>query len=343
MKAKKIIFFGLGSAGQRHLRNLLRINSNFQFYYYKTKKENFVITDKNKKINISLEKKYSITYVKKLSDIKKIKPDIAFITNDSPNHLMFGLIAAKYGCDIFIEKPISNSLKKLDKFLNIIKKNKIVCQVGYQFTFHPFLKKLKQIILNKKYGNLKNGSLIFNEDPNQYKPYYSNLSDLGISSTKRGGGVLLEQSHFIHILIWLFEINPKILNVINKNDKKIKFDKNIEDQSYIKLLFKSKKFNSVFDISLSSEKKEKKTLLILNFERIQIQINLVKNIFISLKKKNKKIKERCNLIRNDLFMSQLKYFLKKINKRDLNKKSTLLAVMALKTILQLKKKRVQSV
>ena len=45
---KKIIFFGLGSAGQRHLRNLKKLEKNIIVYYYKQTKKNFVI-DKNLK------------------------------------------------------------------------------------------------------------------------------------------------------------------------------------------------------------------------------------------------------------------------------------------------------
>ena len=105
----KIIFFGLGSAGQRHLRNLLNENVNLRIYSFKKTKKNFLINQNLEKINKNILTKYKIINLKNKKEIKAIKPDIALICNPSPDHIKYAIFCAKLGCDLFIEKPISNN------------------------------------------------------------------------------------------------------------------------------------------------------------------------------------------------------------------------------------------
>ena len=55
---------------------------------------------------------------------------------------------------MFIEKPLSHNLSKVDKLNKIIKKNKLNCEIGFQTRYDDLLEKLKQIIISKKYGNV---------------------------------------------------------------------------------------------------------------------------------------------------------------------------------------------
>ena len=73
-KITKAVFFGLGSAGQRHLRNLRNLKPNINIFYYKETGKNFLINNKLNKVEGDILKKYNLTLIKRLSDLKA--PDI---------------------------------------------------------------------------------------------------------------------------------------------------------------------------------------------------------------------------------------------------------------------------
>ena len=136
-----------------------------------------------------------------LEDALKEKPDIGFITNETSYHVETSIKLAKAGMDLFIEKPLSNSksgIKTLDK---IVKQKKLITLIGNQFRFHPCIKKIHQLVKQKKIGKIisvqvENGS---------YLPDWHPYEDHAISyasQKKLGGGVVLTQIHDIDYLYY---------------------------------------------------------------------------------------------------------------------------------------------
>ncbi len=341
-KKIKIIFFGLGSAGQRHLKNLKNLNLNIEIYYYKKTKTNFIITNNLQKKNGNLLKKYNVTLLKTIGDIKKINPDIAFICNPSSEHTKYALICANLGCDLFIEKPISNNFENLKKLMKVVKKKKLVVSIGYQFLFHPLLQKLKYIIKSKKYGELQNGFVIMNENVKKYRKY-GTYKDLLITQNKSGGGVLLEQSHDLNSLLWLMGAKPKLKNCFRYRDRSLHFDKGLEDSAQLCLSFQTKKTNRCkvyLLLSSNSDKKEKNISLF--FSKARVNLDLIRNI-LEIEAINKKTTVKSNISRNDLFINEIKQFFVKIKKRIINDVSAEQSLQTLNIILRAKKYKLQQI
>ena len=87
-----------------------------------------------------LNKKHNIKVFKNFKNALKQKPNAVFICNPTSHHITYALAAAKFGVNIFIDKPISHNLKNLDKLKKLLKKVKTF--VGYQLRFSIF--KLRQ-------------------------------------------------------------------------------------------------------------------------------------------------------------------------------------------------------
>lgn len=106
----KILICGLGSIGKRHASNLLYL-----------KKENLIFfRERNLDLNDNkLTKKKSFT---SLAKALNENPDVAFICNTTSKHIDTAIECAKKGCHLFIEKPLSNNLKKLKTLESIVKK-----------------------------------------------------------------------------------------------------------------------------------------------------------------------------------------------------------------------------
>tara|TARA_B100000470_G_C19616324_1_gene313375 strand:- start:86 stop:562 length:477 start_codon:yes stop_codon:yes gene_type:complete len=137
---KKILVIGYGSIGKRHVENLLSIS-------------NFEIIVCTKRDDISKLKKHAKVY-HTIKQCLKEKPDIGIIANETSLHIPTAIKLANAGLDLFLEKPLSNSLKDVVKLHAIVKKKKLITQMGCNMRFHPCIKKIKSMIEQKK--NWKN-------------------------------------------------------------------------------------------------------------------------------------------------------------------------------------------
>ena len=84
-----ILIIGLGSIGQRHLRNLKLIEPKSKFYAIRKTNNVPLLNHCNRPIEGDIKKKYSIRYFKTISKIceSKIKIDCAFVCTPSSKHI----------------------------------------------------------------------------------------------------------------------------------------------------------------------------------------------------------------------------------------------------------------
>lgn len=184
----KILFIGLGSIGNRHLRLLSEISPDSEFIAYRNSR-------KDKECPAELDEYFDIE--KALNQ----EPDIAFITNPTSEHIDYSIKCAEKGCHLFIEKPISHNLDRTDTLRKIVKERNLVTMVGYNFRFHPVINTVKDRINELGevyYARAVSSSYLPDWRPEQdYRTSYSAKENLG-------GGVVLDLSHEIDYLRWIF-------------------------------------------------------------------------------------------------------------------------------------------
>jgi len=127
----------------------------------------------------------------------------------------FAVKLAEKGIDLFIEKPLSNSLEEIDKLNKIVKNNNITSMIGCNLRFYPPIKKIKQLVDNRIIGKIISvqtecGSYLPDWHPNEdYKKGYAAREDLG-------GGVTLTQIHELDYLVWIFGNINKSASLVGK-------------------------------------------------------------------------------------------------------------------------------
>lgn len=182
----KIIFFGLGSIGQRHAKILLE-NYPYDLYAYRS--------GTNEAPNqLGIEELHS------WDEVKTLKPEVAFITNPTSLHIETAIRCAELGCKLFIEKPIDKSTEGLNKLIKVIDEKSLVTYVAYNLRFHPVIKKIKEYLKQKKplYVRVVCTSFLPSWRPNtEHLKSYSANKDMG-------GGVILDLSHEIDYVDYLF-------------------------------------------------------------------------------------------------------------------------------------------
>ncbi len=307
-----ILFLGLGSIGQRHLRNVYKLNKKTNFFAIRKKFFTPLLTNKNKAISGNIEKKYKIITFKNLNEFKKSgkKIDAAFICTPSKFHVDEAIWLIKNNINVFVEKPLGSSLKNINKLKKLIKsKPQVKCMMGYQLKFNPIILKLKDLIKRNTIGQIYNIFISHGEHINDFHPY-EDYKHSYAARKELGGGVVLSQIHEVDYLLFLFEkYKIKIINSITSYVSDLKI--NVEDNLISNSLLKKDKKKTICTMYLNFFEKPKRREILLVGKSGKIECDLNKgNIKIY---KNNSVKEfKFKFDRNKIFVKQVKYFLAKI-------------------------------
>ncbi len=289
---------GYGSIGKRHLKNLESM----------TKAEIILCT---KRTDLKYLEKRGIKIFKKLSECISQKPDFGIITNETAFHISSAIKLAKNGIDLFIEKPLSNSTKGVKDLEKIVKQRKIITQMGYNLRFHKGIEKIKKMIEQKKIGKIisvqcENGSYLPDWHP------YENYMDSYAGKQKLGGGIILTMIHDIDYLYWIFGNPKQVFSVAGKySDLKI----SVEDYCASIIEFKNKIIAELhLDFFLRPEFRSCKIKGRKGIIYWDSKDNIVK-LFNNDRKTWKVVLKLDNFERNDMYVREMKHFLKCIKHR----------------------------
>jgi predicted dehydrogenase len=178
----KFLIAGLGSIGRRHLRHLAALGQK-DITLYRTGKS--TLPDEDLK-DYPIETDLGRALAQKL--------DAVIVSNPTALHLDVAIPAAEAGCHIFLEKPVSNSMEGLDRLAAVAEENNVQILVGFQFRYHPALRKIKQLLVEQVLGR----PLSFRAHWGEYLPDWHPWEDYRQSYAARkdlGGGVILTLTH----------------------------------------------------------------------------------------------------------------------------------------------------
>jgi len=295
----KALVVGYGSIGKRHIENLSSF-PNIEILVYTNRKYDIFLQRKKCKIFHSLK------------DCLKEKPDIAILANVTSLHIKTAIKLANSGINLFIEKPLSNSLERVDTLLKIVKKRKLVTLIGCNFRFHPCIKAIKKIISNNEIGRIisvhvENGSFLPNWHPNEkYPNSYASREELG-------GGVVLTCIHEIDYLYWFFGNIKEVFSITGKfSDLKI----SVEDLSAALLRFQN---NIIAEVHLDYfQKPLVRSCKIIGTQGTlywDLDTNTVKMYDVKREKWIEKLKLQ-NYDNNTMYIEELSHFLRCIKKKE---------------------------
>ncbi len=207
----KILLVGLGSIGQRHLRNLKTVcGSGVEIEAYRsTGREIQISDDMSAAFDVDLEQAYDIKTFDNYETALDQSPDAVFITCPTSLHIPMAIQAARRGCHLFIEKPLSHNLEGIDELVKLTESNRLVTLIGYQLRFHPGLLKIRDMLQSNTIGQVIDVNIEFGEylpDAHPFEDYrqgYAAREDLG-------GGALLSLIHEIDYAQWLFGLPQKL-------------------------------------------------------------------------------------------------------------------------------------
>lgn len=312
MIINKILFVGLGGAGQRHLRifrELLGPETEFSAYRT-TRKTPLLNSDFSVNNNSTLEKKYDLKLFNSLEECFNNNPDMVVISNPTSLHYDVARKSAERSINIFVEKPFSHNLNGFEEFKDIVLKNDLYFFVSFQRRFHPYLRKIKEIIANGGLGKII--SSVFNVCT--YVPEwhpYEDFKELYACRSDLGGGVLLTEIHELDLCFWYFGL-PYYVYCAGGNYSDVKLD--VEDTAHITL-----KYNDyAVHVNLCFMQKHNRRDIYIAGTKGYIEWSMEGNRLIlnNYERNEKEILTDPELTNDAMFQSQASYFLNKLSRSD---------------------------
>ena len=220
----RFLVVGCGSIGKRHIRNL------------KTLKGGDVIAhDVQPERCREVQQEYGVEAYARLEDALAQKPDVALICTPTSLHIPPTLSAARSGCHLFIEKPLSHSLEGLDELVDVVARKNLVTLVGCNMRFHPGIAKMKKLLESETIGKV----LCARVQAGQYLPDWHPWEDYryGYSANRSlGGGIILDGIHEIDYITWFL---GEVSQVFCFSGKLSSLEIDTEDTAEILLQFRT--------------------------------------------------------------------------------------------------------
>jgi predicted dehydrogenase len=225
----KFLIAGMGSIGRRHLRNLIALGED-DILLYRTGLSTLPDEDL---------RDYPVE-----TDLKSAlaqQPGAVIISNPTAFHLDVAIPAAEAGCHLFIEKPISHSLDRVQELESTVRTRGGEVLVGFQFRFHPGIDRVKRLLDEGAIGRPLSARAHWGE----YLPGWHPWEDYRLGYSARpdlGGGVILTLCHPLDYLRWLLGEVAAIWAFAGQlNDLELR----VEDTAEIGLRFVSGALGSV--------------------------------------------------------------------------------------------------
>jgi predicted dehydrogenase len=186
----KFLIAGFGSIGRRHLRNLHALGEK-DILLYRTH-HSTLPEDEIAGLVVETDLQTALAH----------RPDAVIVANPTALHLAVAIPAAKAGCSILMEKPVSHTLDGIDELESALKANHGRFLVGYQFRFHPGLQKISQLLAHSAIGRVVSVRAHWGEYLPGWHPWEDHRQGYA-ARRDLGGGVVNTLSHPLDYLRWL--------------------------------------------------------------------------------------------------------------------------------------------
>lgn len=192
----KVGLIGLGNMGKLHLMNCLYIDN----------VEVTAVADKSKK---ALKRAKSVGVKNLFIDYRDLlaKSEVDAVIIALPNflHLESVQLALEAGVDVFIEKPLANTVKECKKIVRLVEKSGKILMVGHYMRFMDAIEKMKVALDEGRIGDLEvvtleqilNGPFAHGATP---KP----VPEWWFKPEKTGGGALMDLGYHLVDLFRFF-------------------------------------------------------------------------------------------------------------------------------------------
>lgn len=230
----RFLIAGLGSIGRRHLRNLVTLGE-------RSGEAHEIVLFRTHRSTLPEAELAGYPVVTDLHEALDMQPEGVIVSNPTALHLDVAIPAAKRGCHLLLEKPISHSLERVDELEAAVAQGGGQVLVGFQFRYHPGLEQAKRWLQDGMIGRPLSLRAVYAE----YLPGMHPWEDYRFSYSARGdlgGGAILTLCHPLDYVRWLF---GEVQSIWTFKDQLNDLEMAVEDTAEIGLRFEQGVLGSV--------------------------------------------------------------------------------------------------
>jgi len=183
----RVGIIGFGSAGRRALDVLTKISPDSEFFVVSRS------TSELGKARVSSE----------VEDLGVFSPDLVVLTGPASTRRQMVEIFRDQPKAFFFEKPFALSEKEARAIIELLGEEGSKSQVGYNLRFSQSLRAFREVIKGSSLGRVLSIEVHTGQFLPSWRPDQDYRESVSAQSTL-GGGVLLELSHEIDYLRWIF-------------------------------------------------------------------------------------------------------------------------------------------
>lgn len=214
----KIAIIGCGSIGRRHATNLHEMGGN-----------ELLLVDPAFSRAQELGRELNAKAFRAFDDAYPEAPELAVICSPTSLHLEAAWLAIEIGCDVFIEKPVSDSMTGVRELVDAAERRGCILFAGYNFRFDSIFIQAREWAKEGKAGRIASARFHFGSylpcrhAGEDYRQGYGARRDLG-------GGVILDAVHEFDLAVWFFGMPQAIYA---RGGKYSDMEINVEDTAEI--------------------------------------------------------------------------------------------------------------
>jgi predicted dehydrogenase len=192
-----IAIIGLGSIGQRHAATATRLQQEGRISSIRA----YDINPERRQQTVA---KYPAVDAREDLAATVADADAIFICTPTSKHIsVMEEISRTRKYHFFIEKPLAHSLDGCDDFLFAQQRAGKVTAVGYLLRFHPVVRAFRRLVTEGTVGRALSVRVESGFFLPQWHPW-EDYRDFYMSWKTGGGGALLDTSHEINYMHWIF-------------------------------------------------------------------------------------------------------------------------------------------
>jgi predicted dehydrogenase len=294
------LIIGCGSAGRRHLRNLRELRDLDLIAYRHAPGD-----------SEALKREFGVQTYLDLDEALALHPAFAIVANPPHYHVPAALAAARAGCHLLIEKPLSDSLEGVQDLITTVRERNVVALVGFTLRFHPGLRVVKSLLEEERVGRV----VSIRAEVGQYLPDWHPGEDYRESySAKRdlGGGVILDLIHELDYVRWLVG-EVREVGCMAGHESRLEIE--TEDVAEILLRFES---GAIGNVHMDYVQRDpSRTCRIVGEEGTIVWDYFANEVrLFEATSQSWRVFPQDRFDRNDLFLSEMKHFLACVDGRE---------------------------
>ena len=220
MSGRHVLIIGAGSVGRRHARNLASLGCRIS------------AMDPRAERGAELAAETPVVATFTDLDAALAAPDLDAVAVCSPTafHVDQAIAALRAGLPVLLEKPVAKDLATAQRLADVVDETGLPLLLGYTWRWWPPLANLRQRLADGVVGPLRHVDFIMSAHLADWHPGEP-LAEFFMSSAALGGGALLDESHWIDLMLWLFGLPTTLsASVETISDLEITSDDNVDMQ-----------------------------------------------------------------------------------------------------------------